>query len=185
MHRRGEPLDTEEIRAEIARRRQRAKDLQLRENLFSFYRTHLKYLPENLKKSSELIYPAIRDTVQFSDTDTRFDFAGTSYKFTYREGPKDTEPWGREVTTVTPATIAVEVDGRLVFEFELKLIVTDGEDGPYFSDVMGEIIAFIDGPWVDAIRILSERLTKHRKEAWDKRPEVQKQLVTDMKKFGL
>ena len=58
-------MGPEEIRQEIERRRQRARDLKLRELVWDLFHTNLQYHSSNLDK--EIIFPAIRETLMVAN----------------------------------------------------------------------------------------------------------------------
>ncbi len=65
--------------------------------------------------------------------------------------------------------------------------VTCGEDMPYFSETVGRVKAFIEGPWVDQIAELLRAMNAFRQESWKKKnaPREAQNLKQDMKSFGL
>ena len=157
--------------------------------LWALYSSHLKRYPEFLRNDPEMIYPGIRDSLEISGSDTQFRAGDVLYKLIYKELPSETEHWGSrsDRTTKTRATIALEVDGACAFEFAMTKSVTDTPEMPIFHETMGEIAAFIEGPWVAEISNLSQGIKLHQKEVWEKRqaPKKLQKLQEDMKKFGL
>jgi hypothetical protein len=61
-------MDPEELAKEIARRKQVAKDLNLRELVSRFYSSHLQYHSENVKKGPDAILSALKDTLTIKGT---------------------------------------------------------------------------------------------------------------------
>jgi hypothetical protein len=180
-------MEPDEIRAEIERRRKRAGDLRLRELLWSFYRSHLKYLADRLEKDPELVYPEMKESIKIANNDWQFRIGETSYRLVYEEKPRDKSRWEGETTTTTPMKFMLDVDAKRVFEFEMKQSITDTPDMPIFKESMGNIASFIEGPWVVDLPEIEKKIRLHEKDARDRRnaPRVQQRLREDMKKFGL
>jgi hypothetical protein len=185
-------MEPDEIRAEIERRRKRAIDLKLRETLWTLYYWHLRSYAENLKKDPEMIYPEVRETLEISDAHIQFHVHEITYTVMFKEGPVECESrWrGRSIydeTRTTPVTLALKIDEKRVFDFEVKKTVTDTPDGPLFDEFMGNVTSFIEGPWVTDVAELLQKIKAHEKNVRDKRqaPELQKKLREDMKRFGL
>jgi hypothetical protein len=107
-----------------------------------------------------------------------------------REEP-DSDRWSRRRgvfgTSITDARLGLKMNERLVFEFKLRRTVTDTEDMPIFDDSLGEVTAFIEGPWVTVISELLQKVEQHQRALWEKRraPRVQEKLREDMKRFGV
>jgi hypothetical protein len=184
-------MEPDEIRVEIERRRKRARDLRLRELLWSFYRSHLKHLAERLKKDPELVYPEIKETIKIANNDWQFRIGETSYRLIYEEEPSEKSGWEgrgrRDGTTTTPMKFMLDVDAKRVFEFKMKQSITSTPDMPIFNESMGEIASFIEGPWVVDLPEIEEKIKLYQKGVRDRRnaPSVQQKLQEDMKKFGL
>jgi hypothetical protein len=187
-------MEPDEIRAEIQRRKKRATDLKLREILWSLYNSHFRRYTEQLKKDSELVYPEIQETLEISNTHIQFCIGETTYRLVYKEGPQEREsdwvPRRRGIldeTTITPATLALQVDGARVFDFKIQKSVSYTPEMPIFDETMGEITSFIEGPWVTDVAELLQKIRLHEKAVWDKRqaPKLQQKLREDMKRFGL
>jgi hypothetical protein len=187
-------MEPDEIRAEIERRRTRAKDLKLRETLWRLYDSHLMYYAEKLKKDPEMIYPEIRETLEISDAHIQFHVGEITSRVIYKEGPEECESdWGSrrrsisDETTTTPIALALEIDEKRVFDFEMKKTVTSTPDWPLFNEFMGDVTSFIEGPWVTNVVELLQKIEAHEKSVRDKRqaPKLQEKLREDMKRFGL
>lgn len=187
-------MEPEEIRAEIERRRKRAKDLKLRETLWRLYGSHLTYYEERLKKDPEMIYPDIRETLEICEAHTQFRVGEITYRVIYKEGPEECESgWGSrrrliyDETTTTPIMLALEINDKRVFDFEMTKTVTYTPDWPLFKEFMGGVTSFIEGPWVSDVAALLQKIEAHEKSVREKRqaPKVQEKLREDMKRFGL
>jgi hypothetical protein len=184
-------MEPDEIRAEIDRRKKRAKDLRLRELLWNFYRSNLKYVADRLNKDPVLVYPEIKDTLEIAEKYFQFRIGETSYRFFYEEETGERAGGSgrgeRNATTTTPIRIALEVDEKRMFEFKMTKSVTSTPDFPMFNKSMGEILSFIEGPWVTELPEIQEKIKLHQKATRDRRnaPRLQQKLQEDMKKFGL
>jgi hypothetical protein len=181
-------MEPNEILAEIERRRRQAIDLKLRETTWSLYRTHIKYFGEKIENDPELVLPEVRQTISASPALTEFLFGECRYRFTCVEGKtEEEENWSGDRETTTPITIGLVANGELVFEFSLKKTVTYTPDFPDFRERLGNITAFVEGPWVSAVAKMQEEFDAHAKAVREKRdaPRLRKQLENEMKKFGL
>jgi hypothetical protein len=81
----------------------------------------------------------------------------------------------------------LKINGELVFEFDLRTSVTYAPEAPIFHESMGEIRAFIDGPWVTYVSELLQRMKSHSQGVWKKRnaPKEAEKLKQEMENFGL
>lgn len=187
-------MEPDEIRAEIERRRKRAVDLKLRETLWALYDSYLKHYQQKAQQDPEMIYPDIRETLGFSSDQINFKLGETGYRLTCKVGPEqsDSDYWGSGRgrmyhTTKTNITLALAVDDKQVFEFNVTKTVEDGYDMPIFQEYMGKVTSFIEGPWETELSELLQKVTTHEKVIRDKRnaPRIQQQLREDMKRFGM
>jgi len=187
-------MEPDEIHAEIERRRKRAIDLKLRETLWTLYYYYLSRYAEELKKDPGMVYPEIRETLAVSDAHIQFCVGETMYSVIYKEGPVQRESdWGsrrRDIydeTTTTPVTLALRADEKCVFDFKMKRTVRYTPDMPLFSEIMGDVTSFIEGPWVTDVAELLQKIKAHEKGVRDKRqaPKLEQKLREDMKRFGL
>ena len=184
-------MDQNEIANEIARRKQRAKDLKLRELLWKLYGSFFQYYSHTLEKDPDTIHPEIRESLSIERGSHRFTFGGTKYELICKEGKVERDSYGSrswedEIET-TPLTLSLSVNGDRVFEFEMRKTVQYTRDAPLFHEYMGEVTAFIEGPWIEVLPNMVEALTQHRKAAWDRQnaPRGEQKLKEDMKHFGL
>jgi hypothetical protein len=184
-------MEEDEILKEIGRRKQRAKDLNLRELLWKLYSSFLQYYPTTLAKDPDTILPALKDSMSIQGNDYRFTVEGANYLVIYKAGAEErnspgSRSWKDEIVT-TPITLTLYIDRQLVFEFRVRKTVEQGFDGPIFHEYMGDVTAFIDTPWVTAFEAMVQRLDQHRREVWDRKnaPQREQKLKDDMKRFGL
>jgi hypothetical protein len=175
-------MEPDEIRAEIERRRKRAKDLKMRETLWALYNAHLRYYAENLKKDPKIIYPEIRETMEISNAYVQFRLGDIMYRVFYTQGPTLGEHDQK-----TQIAMGLSVDEERVFDFEFTKTVAYTPEMPLFSERMGEVTRFIEGPWVTTIPELLQKIKAYENSMRDERqaPEVQRRLREDMKRFGL
>jgi len=182
-------MEPDEIRAEIQRRKQRAINLRIREIQWSLYNPY--HYAKLLADDAELIYPAFREALEVSDNHIQFRVEDAAYVLTYKKKSEERQFSGsrrlEDEVDITHATLALEVDGKLVFDFEVRKMVTYTPDCPIFDETMGEISSFVEGPWVNVIPELLGKIRLHEKAAWDRRnpPKIQQRLEEDMKGFGL
>jgi hypothetical protein len=175
-------MEPDEIRAEIERRRKRAKDLKLRETLWALYNAHLRNYAENLKKDPEMIYPEIRETLEISNAYVQFRLGDIMYRVFYKQGPTLGEHDQK-----THIAMGLSADEERVFDFEFTKTVVYTPEMPLFSESMGDVTSFIEGPWVTTIPELLQKVKAHEKSVRDERqaPNLQQKLREDMKRFGL
>ena len=180
-------MDEAETRAEIERRRKRAIDLGLRETAWNLYHSQFQYMDDYLRKEPETILPEVKDSLKRSGNLTEFRFKDANYGLECVTGKVEGSGRGFDSTERTPMTITISVEGKRVFEFELKKTVTYGEDMPYFHESMGNVKAFIDGPWVEQVSELLKAMRSHQQDIQKKKnaPREAQRLKEDMKRFGL
>jgi hypothetical protein len=58
---------------------------------------------------------------------------------------------------------------------------------PYFHEIMGNVKAFIEGPWVEQVSELLKAMRSYKQEIRKKKnaPREAQKLKEDMKRFGL
>ena len=181
-------MKSDEIRNEIQRREKRAIDLKLRETLWALYNSHLRGYPEKLKKDPEMVYPEIKETLQFSGLKIQFHVGEIRYGLVYKEGVTEGRPNSNfEGVSKTAMKLTLEVDEKRVFEFDMKKVVRHTPDMPFFSEIMDEVTSFIEGAWVKDVPELLQSIKAHVRSVGDKRqaPRTQQKLREDMKRFGL
>jgi len=180
-------MDEEEIRAEIERRRKRAVDLKLRETVWDIYSSQFQYMDDYLKKEPDSVLPEVKNSLRRSSGLNEFDFADSHFSLRCVTGKTEKEGRGLNKTETTELTLSLSVDGKNVFEFDLRKSVTYGEDMPYFNEYMGRVKAFIEGPWVDQVAQLLRSMRAYKQEYWKKKnaPSEAQRLRQDMKSFGL
>jgi hypothetical protein len=179
----------EEIRKEIERRRQRAKDLKLRELVWDLFHSNLECYSASLDK--EIIFPAIRETLRVANHHYCFTVAERRYELVYKAGRETTErcgtrQWEDEVVT-TPIEFTLGADSKVVFAFEMRRTVQYSREMPIFSEYMGEVTAFVGGPWVSDFLAMVAMVNQHKRAVWDRNAKVgrEERLKEEMKRFGL
>jgi hypothetical protein len=179
----------EEIRGEIERRRQRAKDLKLRELVWDLFHSNLQHHSSSLDK--EIIFPAIRETLVVANHCYRFSVGERRYELVYKPAREHKDRCGTrlhedEVVT-TPIEFTLLVDEKPVFAFEMRRTVQYSREMPVFSEYMGEVTAFIGGTWVQDFIAMVAMVNQHKRAVWDRNATVgrDERLKEEMKKFGL
>jgi hypothetical protein len=189
-------MGPDEIRAEIERRKQRAKDIGIREMLWRLYYGCLDQYPNLIENGSPMAYPGIKDTFSMSvlpstrlfPSSSLFEFkiGMTPYQIQYREGPEEVRDWhggGFSRCSVTHSSIVLRVDGEEVLDFSIRRSVRDEEWGPVFDNSMGDITRFIEGPWFQELTDLVMKIRAHEKSVRDQRNAPK---LGEMKKrFGI
>jgi hypothetical protein len=178
-------MTPEEIRAEVERRRQRAGDLKIRETLWDLEKTFRGYriwLRDDLHFGKRLVYPGI----ELSNDEARFSLDRGASKLTYRKGKVESEEYGDVESTTTHGTINLKLNEDNVFEFEVAETIEYLPDSPGFSERLGEINRFIEGPWVTEIADFVQRVDAHEKSAWKERnaPREAREAEDLRKRFG-
>lgn len=180
-------MDEAEIRAEIERRRKRAIDLKLRETVWNIYSSQFQYMDDYLKKEPDSIPPEVKNNLRRSNGMNEFDYGGSHFGLRCLPGKTETDGHGFDQAETSEMTLSLSVDGKIVFEFEMRKSVTYGEDMPYFSEYMGRVKAFIEGPWVKQVGDLLQSMRAYKQEYLKKKnaPREGQRLKRDMKSFGL
>jgi hypothetical protein len=141
-------LNPDELAREIARRKQVAKDLKLRELVWTLYGSHLQYHSRDTEREGGLVHPILEQTLTIEDNRYSFLVGNERYTTVYSEEIKETSGSGDDETITTPVQLSLELGCRVVFEFNMTRSVTYAEDAPLFHEYMGDVTAFIEGPWV-------------------------------------
>ncbi len=152
-------MDPEEIWAEIERRKDRVRDLKLREELWLLYSSVLLGYAHALANDAELIYPPIRESLSIAHGVYQFTLGDIAYKVVYREAKREKKSQiahlsGIENTT-TPITLTLHVDRKLVFEFNMKHSVTSASEMPVCLVLANLFRAKLIGP---AMKVAAEVL---------------------------
>jgi hypothetical protein len=180
-------MNPDELAKEIERRKQIAKDLKLRELAWKLYDSHLEYYSKNVQKEPGAILPALKELLSIKGNRYSFSINGTQYEIVYSEGKKETRGHGDDETVTTPIQLSLERGCRLVFEFKMRKLVTYAAEAPLFSEYLGEVTAFTEGPWVQELTVFVQEADQYRREYWAKRnaeKQAQKALL-ERKRFGL
>ena len=182
-------MDQEEIRKEIERRRQRAKDLKLREHVWDLFHSNLQHYSTTFDQ--QIIFPAIRETLVVTNHLYSFTVGEHRYELVCKPGREVKERCGTrqaedEVVT-TPIEFSLTVDAKAVFAFEMRRTVQYSRDMPIFSEYMGDVTAFIGGPWVSDFIAMVAMVNQHKRAVWDRNASVgrEERLKEEKKKFGL
>jgi hypothetical protein len=184
-------MNPDDLAVEIARRKKRAKDLKLREIVWKFYDGLLRGYSGYLEREPNSILPALKDTVSIQNAHYSFSLANVPYEIVCIEGTQiggDSSYGHREERTfTTPMQFSLSVENKLVFEFNMKKTVTSGPDFPSFNEYLGEVTAFIEGPWVQNFTAFVQEVDRYKKQFWDKRNAAnrEKKAQSERNRFGL
>lgn len=177
-------MESDEVLAEIERRKQQAKNLKIRELLWSLY---IRFKGYETRKNRTFIYPEIAASLKTLGNTQEFSLNQSLYRFVYSEGPPHkSEYLGRgelsERTTVS-ATLALHVESDPVFQFEIRRSTSYLDDGPVSKDDVGAITCFMEGRWIEELQGLMERIREHEKSVANR---LNSPKLEEMKKrFGI
>jgi hypothetical protein len=184
-------MDTDELAKEIARRKQAARDLKLRELVWKLYGSYFQYHSQNMSREPGSIHPALKESLSIKDNHYSFTIAGVQFEIVYKQGKEEREGRGfrrrEDETVTTPMQFSLEREGDLVFEFKMTKTVTYAEDAPLFSEHLGEITAFIEGPWVADFTSFVHEVDQYRRQYWENRnaEKREQKAKSERKRFGL
>ena len=140
-------MKPDEIWAEIERRRERARDLKLREELWLLYSSVLRGYAHAMANDPELIYPPISESLSIARGVYQLIVDDIAYKVIYREGKKEKNARIARLTGIktitTPITLTLHVDNKLVFEFKMENSVTGAPEMPVFREDLEPVINFM------------------------------------------
>jgi hypothetical protein len=190
-------MTPEEIRAEVGRKVQRAKDLKIRETLwklkksFDHVRAYARANPkldEDFVKQdpafgAKLMYPGVK----LLDDGAQFPLGNDNYEIRYAEGGKSHDRYGRADFETTDCVLALKSNGQPVFGFKVQETVEFGPDMPTFRESLGEIVRFIEGSWVTEITDFAKMVEEHTQRVWKERnaPKEAKEIEDLRKRFGI
>jgi hypothetical protein len=157
-------LNPDELAKEIARRQQVARDLKLRELVWNLYGSHLQYHSRDTERERGLTHPILEQTLTIEDNRYSFPVGNERYTIAYSEEKKETSGRGDDETITTPVQLSIEVGCRLVFEFKMTRSVTCAEDAPRFREDIGDVTAFIEGPWVREFSAFVQEVDQYRRD---------------------
>lgn len=174
-------MEPDEVHAEIERRKKRAKDLKIREVLWSLYNSHFMRYEAWIREDPKLVYPGIKESIKIFAKEVQFSIGRTTYQLTYKEGliAEGERLRGRDrgeffEEDIIPATLALRVDDQWVFEFELCRRTRRTQFGPVWDNPPGEVIRFSDGPWVLELTDLLEKIRSHEEGVRNEREDPRK-----------
>ena len=179
-------MTPDEIRAEVARRKQRANDLKIRETLWGLeknFRAYKLWLRDEPEFGKRVVYPGI----DLSDDDARFSLGQTTSKVVYRKGKVSSHDYGGIDSATTHGTLSLKLNDDIVFEFEVAETVEYFRDAPGFSERLGDIVRFIEGPWVTELAEFVQTVNAHEQLAWKARnaPREAQEAEDLRRRFGL
>ena len=179
-------MTPEEIRAEVERRKERARDLKIRETLWDLeksFRSYRHWLRDDPQFAKRIVYPGI----ELSENEARFPLEQSASKLAYRKGGVSSEDYGGTECTTTRGTLTLKLNDVSVFEFEVVETVEYFRDSPGFSERVGQITRFIEGPWITEITEFVQKVNAHAQAAWKERnaPREAQEAEELRKRFGL
>jgi hypothetical protein len=182
-------MEPDDLAKEIARRKQAAKDLKLRELVWKLYSSYLQNHSRNIAREPGSILPALKDTLTINDNRYSFHIGDAVYEIIYTQGKEQTDGSRRleDQVSKTPMQLSLECGCKLVFEFKMTKTIRYGEDGPLFSEQLGEITAFIEGPWVTQFNAFVQKADQFRRQYSDERnaERLARKAQAERKRFGL
>ena len=151
-------MNEAEIRAEVEKRKQRARDLRLDQIVFQLWHDHLKYLEENFDHEKCCMPKSLtkvvtrrqiaswdsKESVDLYLGDTCFTFAFEEHNTTMPDG----DIW-------TSGHILVSCDANTVFDLHCTC-TEDRWMGREWHP--SEIEGFIEGPWVDQVKKFAQQV---------------------------
>jgi hypothetical protein len=179
--------EEQQIRAEVEKRKQRARQSGVITSAFKLYRDDLRHYEAWAKNCPELLHSAIeildmKNTVGQGETVNRIEaiIRGNRYVFTFRErsihmpdgeesgyGYLDVDFQGNRVMTINCESNDQEYRGRTWYT--------------------GDVSAFIEGPWIEELNLVFADVTNLNGEHTKKRQEQnrKKEIESLKKNFGL
>ncbi len=188
----GVTVDEEEhIRAEIEKRKRRARDLKIVDNVFRLYREHLRYLEGDLaqgelSRDKNRMPASVTSVVKSSsrlggDAVEQLEIAlgEKTYIFAFKETTILTLDEYR-----TFGRLAVKSEGTQVLELSCT-----AEDEKYLGTTweVSDVTAFLEGAWVEEINRFAQQVFSlaGQQAAKSERERNQKELEDLKKNFGL
>ncbi len=153
--------EADEVHEEVERRKRRARELQLPSLLFELYRDLICHYPAWSVDHRQYIPDDVAALEQPAEGAISFIYRGNKYSFS----------WGQEMVDSTfddspeqmlyyNGFLNVHVAGQRVFTLTLR-----GESDMGITWEPRNIEAFIEGPWVEALRTLAQTAKDHLRTA--------------------
>ncbi len=190
-------MTPEDVRAEVARKIQRAKDLKVREILWELKKsfdhvrsytqqTHLldrEFLKADPSFGAKLTYPG----VELLQDGARFSLGLSNCELRYKENKESHDSFGKIDFATSDCVLTLKLDERSVFEFEVTETTEYGPEMPTFHNSLGEVVQFIEGPWIPEVTDFAEKVQEHIKLVWKERnaPREAKEIEDLRKRFGI
>ena len=175
-------MELNEIRAEVQRRKKRAEQLGIREavrNLIKHRNQYRALLRSDPKFAARLIYPDI----VLSGDEVRFSVERTTFRLTYEEGNVSRDDDWESLRE----TFTLNVNAEDVIEFHMEKTTLWGEFDPSSNERFGEIVKFIEGPWIEEVIGFWQKVNAYSESLWKERnaPREAKDAEDLKKRFGL
>ncbi len=180
-------MDEAEIRAQVEKRKQRAKDLGLPQGVFRLYENHLKYLDKDFdhenssmpKSLTKVVKTRLHDGMNSTESTELF-FGERCIVFVFRERNTtmpDGEIW-------TSGNLQISIDGKAVFD--LACHCTDVRFlGREWS--AADVEGFVEGPWIDEVKKFAQQVSSlyDQRNSKAKQESKRAELERLKNKFGL
>jgi hypothetical protein len=188
-------MEPDEIRAEVERRKQVARDLKIREVLWDLEKHFRQYRAScnDPKFAARLIYPG----VVVSEKEVRFTIEEATFQLTYKPGvvSRDDDfhsrrgrPEDHSEFETARGTLALNVNGEKVFKFNVEKTTEWTYFGPIYHDEnLGEVTRFIEGAWVTEVAEFRQKIKTQFERVWKERnaPGEAKEAEALRKRFGI
>lgn len=190
-------ITPEDVRAEVARKIQRAKDLKLRETLWDLkksfdhvrtytQRTHLldkEFLEADPSFGAKLTYPG----VELLQDGARFLLGLSNCELRYKEEKRSDDSFGKIDFETSDCVLTLKSNEQSVFQFKVTETTEYGPDMPSFHNSLGEVVRFIEGPWTSEVTDFAEKVQEHIKVVWKERnaPREAKEIEDLRRRFGI
>jgi len=190
-------MTPEDVRAEVARKIQRAMDSKLRETLWELkksfdhvrvytQRTDLldkKFLEADPSFAAKLTYPG----VELLQDGARFALGVGNCELRYKEEKQSHDNFGEIDFKTSDCVLTLKLNEQSVFEFKVAETTEYGPEMPSFHTSLGEVVRFIEGPWLSEISDFAEKVEEHIKVVWKVRnaPREAKEIEDLRRRFGI
>jgi hypothetical protein len=179
--------EEDQMRAEIEKRKQRARDLKIVDNVFKLYQEHLRHLNSDFDHDKNSMPSSVTRVVASSRRSrgdsvkkTEIVLAEKTYTFSFTESSMvmpDNEVW-------TSGQLAIESEGMQMLELRCS-----AEDERYVGRTwhVSDVTAFIEGAWVEEINRFAQQVFSlaGQRAAKFEDERKRKELEELKRKFGL
>jgi hypothetical protein len=185
--------DADAIYAEIERRKQRAKELGVPQLVWGFFET-IRYLPSYARDEppgdKKFVPPFVTEIKKLAEGGLAFSCEGVAYSLAWSGKGSDSYGGYRSRISSYNGRLALNVAEDRVFE--LTLLGTQDESSDEYVPMewsIGNVEAFVEGPWIERVTELTVRIAQHRREVHEadakKRREDPAKLKDLKDRFGI